>query len=61
MRETLGLVMIIVGASLWPIGLFVLQLDPFPDILIPHLLLVIPGAYLKGSKLFKHLRSWVVR
>lgn len=52
MRERIGMAMIIIGGLMWPIGLS-LRLKPVPDILIPHLLFVIPGAYLKGGRIFK--------
>jgi len=54
MREKIGLAMLIIGGLLWPIGLS-LGYDPFPDILIPHLLFVIPGVYLKGSRILGKL------
>ncbi len=52
MREKIGLALIVIGVLIWPIGL-ALKLDPVPDILIPHLLFVLPGAVLKGSRLFR--------
>ncbi|MFQ5814902.1 MAG: hypothetical protein ACE5G7_00200 [Candidatus Hydrothermarchaeaceae archaeon] len=52
MREKIGMAMIAIGVLIWPIGL-ALNLTPVPYILIPHLLFVIPGTYLKGSRVFK--------
>jgi len=55
-QETAGLVLIILGALAWPVGLYV-GLDPVPDILVPHLCLVLPGVYLRGSKILKRVKG----
>ncbi|MEE9593852.1 MAG: hypothetical protein V3V92_00465 [Candidatus Hydrothermarchaeales archaeon] len=54
MREKIGLAMIIIGGLIWPIGLS-LGKEPVPDILIPHLLFVIPGVYLRGSRILSRI------
>ncbi len=60
-RRTLGLLLIIAGASVWPVGLFVLPqfgiVMPVRIILIPHLALVIPGVMLRGSKILAKIRG----
>jgi hypothetical protein len=55
MREIIGTVLIFAGVLAWPIGL-ALNLRPAPDILIPHLMLVVPGVYLRGSKILRRIR-----
>ena len=42
--------MIIIGVLVWPVGVFILKWEPIPNVLIPHLLFVVPGAYLRGLK-----------
>ncbi|MEE8168328.1 MAG: hypothetical protein V3T58_05605 [Candidatus Hydrothermarchaeales archaeon] len=56
-REKIGLAMIILGVFVWPVGLLILKLKPMPYVLASHLLLVIPGVYLRGSKIFKRIRG----
>ena len=56
-RQKTGTIMIILGVLFWPIGLFLLKWKPVPNILIPHLLLVIPGVYLRGSKILRKIRG----
>ncbi len=59
-RKSLGTVLLILGILAWPIG-YVLKatvfpgIRPVPDILVPHLLGVIPGVFLRGSKVLKRL------
>jgi hypothetical protein len=53
-RETLGTILLILGILAWPVGLS-LGVKPIPNILIPHLLGVVPGVYLRGSKILKKL------
>ncbi len=59
-REKIGTALLILGVLAWPVG-FLLKatvlpgIRPVPDILIPHLLGVVPGVYLRGSKILKKL------
>jgi hypothetical protein len=53
-RERLGTTLLILGILAWPIGLS-LGVKPIPNILIFHLLGVIPGVYLRGSKILKKI------
>ncbi|RMF89184.1 MAG: hypothetical protein D6733_06815 [Methanobacteriota archaeon] len=53
-REKIGTVLIILGILAWPVGLS-LGIKPVPNILVPHLLGVIPGVYLRGSKILKKI------
>ena len=54
-KGKIGTIMIIIGVLVWPTGLFILHWEPFPNVLIPHLCFVIPGAYLRGFKRLKRL------
>lgn len=56
-KEKIGLVLIILGVLVWPVGLFVLHLRPVPDCLVPHLCLVIPGAILKGGRIGRLIKG----
>lgn len=56
-REKTGTILIILGVLAWPVGLFILKWEPVPNVLIPHLCLVIPGVYLRGSKIMKKLKG----
>jgi hypothetical protein len=51
----IGLVLILLGASVWPIGLYVLDRPAFPDCLVPHLCLVIPGVVLRRWEFLKRV------
>jgi len=59
-REKIGTILLILGVLAWPVG-FGLKatllpgIQPVPDILVPHLLGVVPGVYLRGSKILKKL------
>jgi len=55
-QETTGLALIILGALAWPVGLY-MGLEPVPNILVPHLCLVLPGVYLRGSKIVKRFKG----
>ncbi|MFQ5888266.1 MAG: hypothetical protein ACE5HY_06180 [Candidatus Hydrothermarchaeales archaeon] len=55
-REKVGTILLVLGVLAWPVGLS-LGVKPVPNILIPHLLGVIPGVYLRGSKIIKRLRK----
>jgi len=61
-REKLGTILIVLGVLAWPIG-YILKLTmfpgirPVPDILVPHLLGIVPGVYLRGSKILQRLRG----
>ncbi len=54
-KGKIGTILIIIGVLVWPVGLFVLHWEPVPNVLIPHLCFVVPGVYLRGSKLLKRL------
>lgn len=60
-RRSLGSLLIIAGVAVWPIGLFVLPLFgivlPVRRILLAHLVLVIPGALLRGSRILALIRG----
>jgi hypothetical protein len=47
--KKIGLLLIVLGVLVWPIGLFILHLKP-TYCLVLHLSLVIPGAVLKHIK-----------
>ncbi len=57
-RKRFGTLLLVLGVLAWPIG-YVLKatvfpdIRPVPDILVPHLLGVIPGVFLRGSKVLK--------
>lgn len=59
-REKIGTMLLILGILAWPVG-FGLKatvmpgIRSVPDILIPHLLGVVPGVYLRGSKILKKI------
>ncbi|NOZ76944.1 MAG: hypothetical protein GXO65_04560 [Euryarchaeota archaeon] len=60
-RKTAGTALIIIGVLVWPVGLWVLPAfgihpAPVPDLLVPHLCGVVPGVYLRGSKILKKLK-----
>ena len=55
-RKKLGRTLIILGVMTWPIGL-TLKIKPIPNILFFHLILIIPGVYLQGSKLLKKISN----
>ena len=61
-RVRIGTVLLILGVLAWPIG-FVLKatvfpgIQPVPDILVPHLLGVVPGVFLRGSKVLNRFKS----
>ena len=55
-RQKLGMILIILGALAWPVG-FILHVKPIPNILFFHLLFIIPGVYLKGSKILKKIQK----
>ncbi len=58
-RQKLGTILLILGVLAWPVGFFLIgqghDIEPVPDILIFHLLGVVPGVYLRGSKILKKL------
>jgi hypothetical protein len=54
-REKTGTILIIMGVLVWPVGLYILKWEPIPNVLIPHLLFVVPGVYLRGFKRLKGL------
>ncbi|GBE17571.1 hypothetical protein BMS3Abin16_00154 [archaeon BMS3Abin16] len=60
-RERVGTMLLVLGVLAWPLG-FVLKATVFPgirsvpDILVPHLLGVVPGVFLRGSRFLKLLR-----
>jgi hypothetical protein len=62
-RKTAGTILLILGILVWPVGLWVLpaffdiRLEVFPYLLVPHLCGVIPGVYLRGSKILKKLKG----
>lgn len=49
-REKTGTFLIFIGVLVWPVGVFILKWEPIPNVLIPHLLFVVPGVYLRGLK-----------
>jgi hypothetical protein len=51
-REKLGTILLVIGVLAWPVGLY-LGVKPVPNILVIHLLGVVPGVYLRGSKILK--------
>jgi|GEM_PF-3054187 len=61
-RVRIGTVLLILGVLAWPIG-FVLKatvfpgIQPVPDILVPHLLGVVPRVFLRGSKVLNRFKS----
>ncbi|MBI3599795.1 MAG: hypothetical protein HY097_04025 [Nitrospinae bacterium] len=55
-KKTLGLILIISGGLVWPVGLW-LKFKPFPYILIPHILLIVPGVLLRGSHIIELIRK----
>ncbi|OGV98486.1 MAG: hypothetical protein A3I04_05420 [Nitrospinae bacterium RIFCSPLOWO2_02_FULL_39_110] len=54
-KKTLGIILIISGGLVWPIG-FWLKFKPFPYIVIPHILLIASGVLLRGSHIVKIIR-----
>ncbi|MBU2560197.1 hypothetical protein KKA03_04805 [archaeon] len=56
-REKTGTILIIIGVLVWPIGVLILHWKPIPNVLIPHLCFVVPGVYLRGSKLLKRIKD----
>jgi hypothetical protein len=61
-REKVGTVLLILGVLAWPVGYFFKltlfpNIKPVPDILIPHLLGVVPGVYLRGSKILRRFKQ----
>jgi hypothetical protein len=53
----IGSLLLVLGILVWPLGWFVLPLVGIevrnvPDLLALHLLGVVPGSYLRGSRLF---------
>jgi hypothetical protein len=60
-REKLGTILLILGVLAWPVGFFLISqgfdIKPVPDILVPHLLGVVPGVYLRGSKILRKIRK----
>ena len=54
-RRRLGLALLVLGGLIWPVGLY-LGFQP-RQILGPHLLLVLGGVYLRGSKIIRRLRD----
>lgn len=54
-KEKVGTILIIIGVLVWPIGVLILHWEPIPNVLIPHLCFVVPGAYLRGFKRLKGL------
>jgi hypothetical protein len=55
-QETIGILLIILGVLAWPVGLYA-GFEPVPNILVPHLCLVLPGVYLRGSKILKRVKG----
>ncbi len=55
-RQKLGMILIILGVLAWPVG-YILNVKPIPNILFFHLLFIIPGVYLKGSKILKKIQK----
>lgn len=55
-KKDVGLVLIIIGVLMWPLGHF-LEWTPIPNTLSLHLLFVIPGVFLRGSKILRKLRG----
>lgn len=53
-RRRFGLALLVVGGLVWPLGLY-LGFQP-QQILGPHLILVLSGVYLRGSKILRRLR-----
>jgi hypothetical protein len=49
-REKIGTILIILGVLAWPVGLYILEWKPIPNVLVPHLLFVVPGVYFRGLK-----------
>lgn len=54
-KKTLGLILIISGGLIWPIGLW-FKFKPFPDIIIPHIILIVSGGILKGNHIIKMIK-----
>lgn len=55
-KKTLGLILIISGGLVWPVG-FWLKLKPFPYILVPHIILIVPGVILRGSHIIELIKK----
>lgn len=61
-REKAGLILILLGAAVWPLA-YALKLTVYPklnyipDFLALHLLLIFSGLYLRGNTLMKRLRA----
>ncbi len=59
-KRSLGSLLIIAGVAVWPVGLFVLPkfgvILPVRRLLMAHLVLVIPGALLRGSRILALIR-----
>lgn len=61
-RARIGTVLLVLGVLAWPVGLVLKatvfpDIRPVPDILVPHLLGVVPGVLLRGSKVLNHFKS----
>ena len=54
-RSIIGLTLILLGVSAWPIGLWVLHLKAVPWVLTFHLSGVIPGFIIKRWDLLKRI------
>lgn len=52
-RRRFGLALLVIGGLVWPTGLY-LEFEP-TEILGPHLILVLSGVYLRGSKILTRL------
>ncbi len=55
-RQKLGTILLILGILAWPLG-YGLKVKPIPNILFFHLLFIIPGVYLRGSKILKKITN----
>jgi hypothetical protein len=60
-RKKTGTILLVLGVLAWPVGFLLIRLGfelrPVPDILVPHLLGVVPGVYLRGSKILERLKK----
>lgn len=54
-KGKIGIMAVILGVSVWPIGLFALRRKLVPNILTSYLCFVISGVYLRGYKLLKFM------
>jgi hypothetical protein len=60
-RKKLGTLLLVLGVLAWPVGFILIRfgynIKPVPDILIPHLLGVVPGVFLRGSKILERFKN----